>query len=65
LSHQRLQTRGFGLDERQECVTVGAGKLMVVIKDLCRCLNRGDPVQQFLFRRLGCTHPLSSLQKAR
>src|SRR5512132_4713817 len=43
-------------------MTIAVGKLMVVIEDLCGCLNRGDPVQQFLFRRLGCTHPMSSCE---
>ena len=56
LPHQRAQTRSFGLDDRQECVTIAVGKLMVVIQDLCRRLNRGDPVQHFLFRAsLACT----------
>jgi hypothetical protein len=61
LSNQRLQTRGLGLDDRQEGVTIVVGKLMVVIEDLGRCLNRGDPVQQLLFC-LGSTHPLSSYE---
>jgi hypothetical protein len=55
LPHQCLQTRRFGLDGRQECVTIGVRKLMVVVEDFGSCLNCGNAVQQFLFRRLGCT----------
>jgi hypothetical protein len=62
LPHQRVQTRSFGLDGRQECLTIGVGKLFVVVEDLCRCLNRGDPVQQFLFRSHVRTHALSSCE---
>jgi hypothetical protein len=58
-----MQTRGFGLDDCQEGVTLAVGKFMVVVEDLGCRPNRRDPVQQFLFRHVARTHPLSSCEK--
>jgi hypothetical protein len=59
-----MQTRGFGLDDRQEGVAIVVRKLMVVVEDFGSRPNGGDAVQQFLFRRLARTHALSSCESS-
>ncbi|QLH38803.1 MAG: hypothetical protein HWD60_07495 [Defluviicoccus sp.] len=47
-AHQSLQTRRFRLDNRQKGATVAARKILVIIENLCRCLNRSNSIQKFL-----------------
>lgn len=59
-THQCMQTCRFRLDHRQEGAAIAAGKILVIIENLCSRLDRSNPIQEFLFCILVLTQIQSS-----
>lgn len=59
-THQCMQTCRFRLDHRQEGAAIAAGKILVIIENLCSRLDCSNPIQEFLFCILVLTQIQSS-----